>query len=177
MSPSAIRAYLKAIADRHRRGDATEHSYRGDLETLLRAMLQGVDITNEPRRITDCGAPDYVLARGGVPLGYIEAKDLDKSLGNLPKRDQAQFKRYLQSLDNFIFTNYIEFRLYRDGETTAASTATIMGNSARFENCWMPASSRIVSPVFTRRPSPTACSWRACTTQRQRLLRAMKRQI
>ena len=125
MSPPPIRAYLKAIAERHRRGDATEHSYRGDLETLLRALLPGVDITNEPRRITDCGAPDYVLARGGVPLGYIEAKDLDKSLGHLPKRDQAQFKRYLQSLDNFIFTNYIEFRLYRDGETTAASTATI----------------------------------------------------
>ena len=125
MSPSAIRAYLKAVAERHRRGDATEHSYRGDLETLLRALLPGVDITNEPGRIMEGGAPDYVLARGGVPLGYIEAKDLDKSLGHLPKRDQAQFKRYLQSLDNFIFTNYIEFRLYRDGETAAASTATI----------------------------------------------------
>ena len=125
MSPSAIRAYLKAVAERHRRGDATEHSYRGDLETLLRAMLPGVDITNEPRRITDCGAPDYVLARGGVPLGYIEAKDVVKSLDNLSSGDQEQFRRYMQSLDNFILTNYLDFRLYRAGESTPVAEVTI----------------------------------------------------
>ncbi|MDD9822626.1 MAG: adenine specific DNA methyltransferase, partial [Gammaproteobacteria bacterium] len=112
MSPPPIPAYLKAIAERHRRGDATEHTYRGDLEILLRALLPAVDITNEPRRITDCGAPDYVLKRNAIPLGYIEAKDVDKSLDD--KTFRAQFRRYVASLDNFIFTNYLEFRFYRN---------------------------------------------------------------
>jgi len=123
MSPPAIRAYLKAIADRHRRGDATEHSYRGDLETLLRALLPAVDITNEPRRITDCGAPDYVLKRNAIPLGYIEAKDVDKSLDD--KNFRAQFHRYVASLDNFIFTNYLEFRFYRNSETKPVAVIAI----------------------------------------------------
>ncbi|MDD9855167.1 MAG: N-6 DNA methylase, partial [Gammaproteobacteria bacterium] len=123
MSPPAIRAYLKAVAERHRRGDATEHSYRGDLEILLRAMLPGVDITNEPRRITDCGAPDYVLKRNQIPLGYIEAKNIDKSLDDKTFRDQ--FNRYLQSLDNLIFTNYLEFRFHRDAETKPVATVAI----------------------------------------------------
>ncbi|MDD9812029.1 MAG: N-6 DNA methylase [Gammaproteobacteria bacterium] len=123
MSPPAIRAYLKAVAERHRRGNATEHTYRGDLEILLRAMLPGVDITNEPRRITDCGAPDYVLARNAIPLGYIEAKDVDKSLDDKAFGDQ--FNRYLQSLDNLIFTNYLEFRFHRDAETKPVDTVAI----------------------------------------------------
>ncbi|MDD9885037.1 MAG: N-6 DNA methylase, partial [Gammaproteobacteria bacterium] len=141
--PPAIRAYLKAVAERHRRGDATEHSYRGDLEILLRALLPAVDITNEPRRITDCGAPDYVLARNAIPLGYIEAKDVDKSLDDKAFGDQ--FNRYLQSLDNLIFTNYLEFRFYRNAETKPVDTVAIAElrggkikplpeNFARFEN-------------------------------------------
>ena len=123
MSPPPIPAYLKAIAERHRRGDATEHTYRGDLEILLRALLPAVDITNEPRRITDCGAPDYVLKRNAIPLGYIEAKDVDKSLDD--KTFRAQFRRYVASLDNFIFTNYLEFRFYRNSETKPVAVIAI----------------------------------------------------
>ena len=123
MSPPPIPAYLKAIADRHRRGDATEHTYRGDLEILLRALLPAVDITNEPRRITDCGAPDYVLKRNAIPLGYIEAKDVDKSLDD--KTFRAQFHRYVASLDNFIFTNYLEFRFHRNSETKPVAVIAI----------------------------------------------------
>ncbi|MDD9815830.1 MAG: adenine specific DNA methyltransferase, partial [Gammaproteobacteria bacterium] len=72
MPPSPIHVYLKQIAARRRRGDATEHSYRGDLESLMRQLLPGVEITSEPRRIK-CGAPDYVLSRNKIPLGYVEA--------------------------------------------------------------------------------------------------------
>jgi len=143
MTASAIRAYLKAVAVRHARGDATEHTYRGDLEMLLCAMLPGVDITNEPRRITDCGAPDYVLKRNAIPLGYIEAKDVGKSLDD--KTFRAQFDRYIASLDNLIFTNYLQFRFHRDGKSKAVAEVDIAAlqggkvkplpqNFARFEN-------------------------------------------
>lgn len=42
-------------------GNAREHSYRGDLQTLLNALIDDSDIivTNEPARIVNVGAPDY----------------------------------------------------------------------------------------------------------------------
>ena len=126
MSPSAIRAYLKAVAERHRRGIAAERSYYGDLETLLRALLPGVAITVDPRRgrhsMPDF-IPDFVLTRDAIPLGYIEAKDVGKSLDD--KAFRAQFSRYIASLDNLIFTNYLQFRFHRDGETKPIASVAI----------------------------------------------------
>ncbi|MDD9814720.1 MAG: DNA methyltransferase, partial [Gammaproteobacteria bacterium] len=143
MSPPAIRAYLKEIAAIQSGGEFTEHSFRGALQKLLQAHLPGVDITNEPGRIMEGGAPDYVLKRNQIPLGYIEAKNIDKSLDDKTFRDQ--FNRYLQSLDNLIFTNYLEFRFHRDAETKPVAVIAIAElrngkikplpeNFARFEN-------------------------------------------
>ena len=143
MSPSAIRAYLKETAAIQSGGEFTEHSFRGALQKLLQAHLPGVDITNEPGRIMEGGAPDYVLKRNQIPLGYIEAKNIDKSLDDKTFRDQ--FNRYLQSLDNLIFTNYLQFRFHRDAETKPVAVIAIAElhngkikplpeNFARFEN-------------------------------------------
>ena len=72
--------YISIINQRFCAGNATEHSYRGDLQQLLKAIMPDVDITNEPKRI-ECGAPDYILSRKEVPVGYIEAKDVCVELG------------------------------------------------------------------------------------------------
>lgn len=42
-------------------------------------LLPDILVTNEPARI-NCGAPDYVLTRKEVPVGYIEAKDIGVDL-------------------------------------------------------------------------------------------------
>ena len=104
--------YITELQRHYAAGNATEHTHRPALKTLLESALPGVLVTNEPKHI-ECGAPDYVLSQGGIPLGYIEAKDLDKRLDDAAHK--AQLKRYVESLDNFIFTNYLEFRLFRDG--------------------------------------------------------------
>ena len=117
-----LHPYITSIAATHAGGISTEHSFRADLQQLMQELLPDVDITNEPRRI-ECGAPDYVLARDGIPLGYIEAKNVDKSLDDTAHR--AQLKRYVKSLDNLIFTNYIEFRFHRDGEMKPQATVAI----------------------------------------------------
>ena len=122
MPPSPTPTYLKQLNTTHNSGVSTEHSFRADLQQLIEALLPAVHITNEPRRI-ECGAPDYVLARDGIPLGYIEAKDLDKSLDD--KAHHAQLKRYVEALDNLIFTNYLEFRFYRDGDMKPQATVAI----------------------------------------------------
>ena len=78
-----MKDYLQAVAATAATGHATEHSYRAHVETLFHQLFPQLSITNEPRRQA-CGAPDYVVQRQGVPLGYIEAKDLGKDL-NAPE--------------------------------------------------------------------------------------------
>jgi predicted helicase len=109
----AIIRYVTEIDKIYRAGNATEHSYRFSLQMLLENLTNGLTITNEPKHI-ECGAPDYIITRNSVPVGYIEAKDIPVGLDN--KLNKEQFDRYRQSLSNLIITDYLTFRYYVDGE-------------------------------------------------------------
>lgn len=113
--PMSITEYLAALGKLHASGRATEHSYRGDLQQLLSALCPGITVTNEPRRIA-CGAPDYILTRKDIPVGYVEAKDIGVDLDG--KALKEQFDRYRSSLDNLIITDYLEFRFFHNGGPT-----------------------------------------------------------
>ena len=106
MTHQAIKTYLTATQTHYERGIATEHTYRGDLANLLKEILPNILPTNEPARI-DCGAPDYVLTKNDLPIGYIEAKDLGLDLND--KKYTEQFDRYKAALNNLVFTNYLIF--------------------------------------------------------------------
>ncbi|MBL1321444.1 MAG: N-6 DNA methylase [Methylophaga sp.] len=110
-----LTGYLDKINQRYQTGISREHSYRGDLQTLLETLLTDVLVTNEPARI-QCGAPDYILTKNDIPLGYIEAKDIGKPLDS--KEYKEQFNRYKKSLDNLIITDYLTFEFYLEGELT-----------------------------------------------------------
>ncbi|WP_059369378.1 type ISP restriction/modification enzyme [Treponema endosymbiont of Eucomonympha sp.] len=108
-----INQYLADIDTKYRQGNAKEHSYRPALQNLFEAITTGLSITNEPARI-DCGAPDYIVTRAGVPVGYIEAKDIPAGIHD--KAHKAQFDRYKNALGNLIITDYINFELFIGGE-------------------------------------------------------------
>lgn len=108
-----INEYLKQISKRFSTGISTEHTYRGDLQTLLESIVSDVLVTNEPTRVK-CGAPDYIITKKNIPIGYIEAKDIGKDLNN--KEYKEQFGRYKKSLQNLIITDYLNFQLFIDGE-------------------------------------------------------------
>lgn len=98
-------------------GVAREHTYRPALQQLLATMLPHLTVSNEPARQA-CGAPDYILQRkeDNIPIAFIEAKDIgDSDLGGRNKHKE-QFQRYRASLDNIIFTDYLDFWLYENGE-------------------------------------------------------------
>jgi len=108
-------------------GSAREHSYRGDLQTLLMQILPDILVTNEPARV-QCGAPDYVLTRKNIPVGYIEAKDIGVDLNS--KTLKEQFDRYKAGLSNLIFTDYMDFHFYKDGDLlTKIAIAKIENNT------------------------------------------------
>lgn len=109
-----ISDYLKIVNERFQNGISREHSYRADLEQLIRSIVPDVDVTNEPANVTDCGNPDYVISKKKIPIGYIEAKDIGKDLNS--KSYEEQFTRYKNALDNLIITDYIWFQFFQHGE-------------------------------------------------------------
>ena len=75
MEIDALKAYVRTIQRNIARGDATEHTHRPALKALLEAIGgEAYVVTNEPKRVA-CGAPDFNVSRGNVPIGYIECKD------------------------------------------------------------------------------------------------------
>lgn len=122
-----LEQYIDNLDKRYRLGNATEHTFRGDLQQLLESLVPTIRATNEPKR-QSCGAPDYILTKKDIPVGFIEAKDIgDKDLDGAKKTgNKEQFDRYKASLNNLIFTDYINFHLYREGEfVTKISIAEI----------------------------------------------------
>ena len=111
-----ITAYLAECQKLYAAGNATEHSYRPALQKLLAELMPQCQITNEPKRIA-CGAPDYIITRNDLPVGYIEAKDINLDLRH--KTLQEQFNRYRSALDNLIITDYLYFEFYREGKLVA----------------------------------------------------------
>lgn len=111
-----INEYISTINQRYKLGNATEHTFRGDLQHLLESLVPEIRATNEPKR-QSCGAPDYIITKGEIPVGFIEAKDIgDKDLeGKKKTGNQEQFDRYKSGLSNLIITDYIDFHFYRDG--------------------------------------------------------------
>lgn len=126
-----ISDYLKEIEKKASRGVATEHTYRPALQGLMESFEKGIAAVNEPKRI-ECGAPDFLISRRNLTLGYIEAKDIGVSLNETAKSDQL--KRYFQALENLILTDYLEFRWYVNGELRQAARAgTLIGAKVRMD--------------------------------------------
>ena len=115
-----LKSYLKEISEVASRGDAREESYYSALERFLQAYAvstskKNIHITTLPKK-TDAGNPDFRVWDGTQHIiGYIEAKA--PSIEYLDQIETTpQLKRYLKTFPHLILTNFLEFRLYRNGE-------------------------------------------------------------
>ena len=128
----AVAQYIDEVSKQFSTGKATEHSYRPALAKLLGDLLPKFTITNEPSRI-QCGAPDYIIAKGkgatSIPVAFVEAKDIGDSDLDGNRQHKEQFNRYKNSLDHILFTDYLDFHLYENGEfINSIRIAEIKGN-------------------------------------------------
>ena len=111
--------YLNSIERELQTGNATEHTYRPMLKQFLdewsRNFSPSADyyVTNEPQRIAG-NAPDFLIRRGELSLGWIETKPPGTDLDI--EENSEQLKRYCKAFPNLILTDYLEFRLYSAGE-------------------------------------------------------------
>ncbi|MBS7271941.1 MAG: N-6 DNA methylase, partial [Fibrobacter sp.] len=128
----AVAQYIDEVSKQFSTGKATEHSYRPALAKLLGDLLPKFTITNEPSRI-QCGAPDYIIAKGNgptsIPVAFVEAKDIGDSDLDGNRQHKEQFNRYKNSLDHILFTDYLDFHYYENGMPTQnIRIAEIRGN-------------------------------------------------
>jgi len=97
----------------------TEHSHRGLIKNLLDVVIEqnkfkNINIIHEPKRDKKGkGAPDFLIKRHGVVLGYIENKKLEAKLDD--KDIEKQIEKYKGLSNNLILTNYIEWRWIKNG--------------------------------------------------------------
>lgn len=107
--------YIKSINALYKTDNATEHSYRSALKELLEKCT-GLDVINEPKRIA-CGAPDLTLNKRGkdIPVAYVETKQIGDGDLDGRKKNKKQFDRYKEALDTIVFTDYLDFHLYKEG--------------------------------------------------------------
>src|SRR3970040_2856780 len=115
-----LKSYLKKVSEVANRGDAREESYYSALEGLLKEYAGSIDkknvyITTLPKK-TEAGNPDFRIWDGNQHIvGYIEAKAPTTEYLD-PIETTDQLKRYLKTFPNLMLTNFLEFRLYRNGD-------------------------------------------------------------
>ena len=112
-----LKPYFNAIKSLDA-AEATEHTLRGALETLLNAIAAdenlNVTVIHEPKRDkTKLGAPDFKIKLNEAILGYLETKPIGENLDTVLKSDQiAKYKRLS---GNLILTDYLEWLWLKDG--------------------------------------------------------------
>jgi predicted helicase len=107
-----IISFLQSCQSVFETDHATEHSYRKSLEILLSSLDSALTVLNEPKR-QKVGAPDFILFRNEVQIGFVEAKDMFESLND--KKFNNQITRY-QALGNLCFTNNLDWKFYKGTE-------------------------------------------------------------
>ena len=121
MAPKELFAkYLKDLSAVAQQGDAREESFYPTLADMLKGIAEStgrrhVRVTTLPKP-TDAGNPDFRLWNGKDRIiGYIEAKKPTEERLDIIEESE-QLSRYRSTFPNLILTNFLEFRLYRNGE-------------------------------------------------------------
>lgn len=109
-----IANYLTKVRKLHADGHATEHSYRPALYELFQSIDSKLTVVNEPKK-SEAGMPDFLFERDGVPIGWAEAKDVDKDVVKLTGYSVEQRKRYEKAYPNLLYTNGVDFEFIREG--------------------------------------------------------------
>ena len=80
-----------------------------------------IQFVQEPGRLNPIGRPDFVAMDGLLPLGYIEAEAYGRDLNTLTGHAREQNQRFIENLDNFILTNFVDFQLWTEGRLRQAA--------------------------------------------------------
>jgi predicted helicase len=120
-----VNHYLQNLQANLQRG--SERSHYPSLKAFIEGGIIGLNAVIEEKG-NKIGIPDFTVRKNGKLVGYIEAKEMDKDLDSQEKSEQL--KRYRESSigQNFILTNYLEFRWYLDGKPKQKAILATLDN-------------------------------------------------
>ncbi|MCA8834244.1 MAG: N-6 DNA methylase, partial [Proteobacteria bacterium] len=113
----AIRTFIKKVRGKYEKGDAQEHSYRPYLVELIETLGSDkkIEALNEGRHIGQ-NAPDIIIKRDDIAIGYIEAKNVGVPIRDKKGPNKEQRDRYKKDLPNLVYTNNLDWNFYRNGD-------------------------------------------------------------
>ena len=115
--------YIGDIDDIREAGNATELSYRTPIEQMLQEAAAefgaSVEIRQEPGRVKDIGAPDFLISAkdGGGVVGYVECKAPSADLQK--QTTKAQVEKYRALSENILLTDSFRWLHLREGKIAA----------------------------------------------------------
>ncbi len=115
------------------------------LDAATAASHPHITFTHEPRAALAIGRPDFAAKEGLFPIGYVEAEAYGTDLAALTGHAKTQNQRFIDNLDNFVLTNFVEFRLYTDSTLRATAFSS---DAAALEN--------LLERFLSARPMPLA---------------------
>lgn len=118
---SLIAPFMTEVLEKYKTGMAREHAYRPAIEKLLKSLDNTINPMNDAARIA-VGAPDFILLKDNIHIGYLEAKDIGLDLRTMKDANKAQQQRYLAGLPNLIYTNCLDWDFYQNGQLVATVT-------------------------------------------------------
>lgn len=102
-------------------GAASEDSCYSAIEALFSGLDNSIKAMTEAKRVA-CGAPDFIVQRGEMVIGHVEVRGIGIRLCCMEDVDRNQQERYRNALPNLIYTNGLDWDLYRNGELVASVT-------------------------------------------------------
>jgi len=109
-----FKKYIYSISSKFSYEETSEMGYRTDFEILLKGIFKSIKVTrfDHDARAKHGNKPDFVVINHGIPILYIETKNIGVSLDKVEKSEQmARYYGY----SNLVLTDYVEFRFYRNG--------------------------------------------------------------
>jgi len=149
---SAYKTYCQKLTTQYASGEAGEHAYRPALQEFIESFSKKLRVTNEPskrgkgKKGDIQNKPDFIVANGQTPIGFIEAKDINVDLNDVGDTDQIE--RYCEAYPNLILTDYLEFRRYVKGELRGKPVRAGKANAKKFEISFSPSGEEQVNQFF-----------------------------
>ena len=82
--------YIQSISLKFSHEETTEMGYRTDFEFLLKEIFKSINVTrfDHDARAREGNKPDFVVIKNGIPILYIETKNIGTSLDKIEKSEQ-----------------------------------------------------------------------------------------
>lgn len=147
----SVSSFVPQVQSIAKTGIAREHAYRPALHGLFSSLSTEITPVNDPAK-SDVGAPDFILLRGDIAIGHVEAKDIGIGLRGMKDANKNQQDRYRAGFSNLIYTNCLDWDFYRNGDLIASVTIAdyLMGIQPRPQN--FPVLENLLTDFVAQRP-------------------------